>query len=431
MADKNKIIEAIKQGKIVDEKSMQFFFMTELFDEIKSLKLTKSVEDKMDAFIERVRVINGKNGDNGHTPDDKELLDLIKPLMTDVYNILNKKIPTKDEIFKTIEAMIPDVKNGATPSKAELLSIINPLIPKIDYEYILNETIKHFPNIEDIEKDLPKLGTAIRDALELLEGEDRLDASAIKGLPQFIENTKKVVLGGYGGLNLFVNGIKKGATKTLDFVGSGVSFSKINGRETITFPGAMTYKGVLDASGGVYPSNPAKGDYYIISVAGTISGTVYAVGDWAVYDGSAWDRVENQQYIKRVGTTISPVSDGDDFDILTGAIKKGNYHVEPKEENDGNADTTLEIDLSDASSHLITLIAGCALTFINPQVGGAYVLRIVQGGAGSFTPTFPAEVDWGARGVPTWSTTAGLEDLINLYWTGAKYLASYSLGYTA
>ena len=56
--------------------------------------------------------------------------------------------------------------------------------------------------------------------------------------------------------------------------------------------GGMVYRGVLDASGGSYPSSPSKGDFYKISVAGTISGTVYKVSDFAAYNGSTWDRID-------------------------------------------------------------------------------------------------------------------------------------------
>jgi len=64
--------------------------------------------------------------------------------------------------------------------------------------------------------------------------------------------------------------------------------------------GALTYKGTLDASAGSYPSTPSKGDYYIINVAGTISGHTYGVGDWATYDGSAWDYIDNQNKVSTV-----------------------------------------------------------------------------------------------------------------------------------
>jgi hypothetical protein len=69
--------------------------------------------------------------------------------------------------------------------------------------------------------------------------------------------------------------------------GSGIT------QRTSGTTGAVVYKGTLDASGGVYPSSPSNGDYYIVSVAGTISGTYYSVGDWAIYNGASWERLES------------------------------------------------------------------------------------------------------------------------------------------
>ena len=71
--------------------------------------------------------------------------------------------------------------------------------------------------------------------------------------------------------------------------GSGIT------QRTSGTTGAVVYKGTLDASGGVYPSSPSNGDYYIISVAGTISGVSYVVGDWAVYNGSVWEKVVGEE----------------------------------------------------------------------------------------------------------------------------------------
>lgn len=56
---------------------------------------------------------------------------------------------------------------------------------------------------------------------------------------------------------------------------------------------AMIYRGVWDVSnsGGAYPSGSlVKGYYWVISVAGTLTGgVVVKIGDWIVYNGSSWD----------------------------------------------------------------------------------------------------------------------------------------------
>lgn len=71
--------------------------------------------------------------------------------------------------------------------------------------------------------------------------------------------------------------------------------------------GAIHYMGVWDASGGSYPSDPEQGQYYVISIAGTISGTVYVADDWIVYNGLAWNKVNNQVY-QPLDSTLTTIS---------------------------------------------------------------------------------------------------------------------------
>jgi hypothetical protein len=73
--------------------------------------------------------------------------------------------------------------------------------------------------------------------------------------------------------------------------------------------GALEYQGTYDASGGSFPSNPSKGFYYVISVAGTLGGISYRVGDWLTYDGTGWDKIDNQQAIY-TNATPTPVTLG-------------------------------------------------------------------------------------------------------------------------
>lgn len=79
--------------------------------------------------------------------------------------------------------------------------------------------------------------------------------------------------------------------------GDNVSTSITDTTLTINIGLFMEYKGTLNASEGSYPTSPEKGDYWVISVAGTINGTVYAITDWCVYNGSSWDKIDNTQAI--------------------------------------------------------------------------------------------------------------------------------------
>lgn len=77
--------------------------------------------------------------------------------------------------------------------------------------------------------------------------------------------------------------------------------------------GGMVYKGAWDASTANYPASPSAGWYYIVSVAGTISGKAYSVGDWMVYNGTAWDRIDATDEVQsvngKVGVVVLNVAD--------------------------------------------------------------------------------------------------------------------------
>jgi hypothetical protein len=110
-------------------------------------------------------------------------------------------------------------------------------------------------------------------------------------------------VGGGTGITGVVLSTEKGAASgvaTLDG-DSKVTASQLPASLT----GSLTYKGVLDASGGAYPVGPTTGDYYVISVAGTIGAVDYSVGDWAVCNsgvGGTWDKVDNS--VPNTGWTV-------------------------------------------------------------------------------------------------------------------------------
>lgn len=78
--------------------------------------------------------------------------------------------------------------------------------------------------------------------------------------------------------------------------------------------GALNYKGTWNAT----TNSPAlasgvgtKGDYYVVSVAGstTLDGiSNWGVGDWAAYNGSAWQRVEGGANLNGVDLSVTGVA---------------------------------------------------------------------------------------------------------------------------
>ena len=100
--------------------------------------------------------------------------------------------------------------------------------------------------------------------------------------------------------------------------------------------GAVNYKGTWDASTGVYPTGPVKGDYYIVNVAGTISGTYYGVGDWMVYDGTVWDKIDNQSYATKSLNNLASVAINTDLVYAPGTTKYIKMGDQTSINTDGN-----------------------------------------------------------------------------------------------
>ena len=148
----------------------------------------------------------------------------------------------------------------------------------------------------------------------------------------------------YGsGTNLKFDGKKLTATLSSDstFGEHGISdFALLNGGKisVSVIPdsvlGQLEYIGTWDATAGkaVSDTRPLegevirayrKGDYYIVKTAGTklpdtktiteLDGL--QIGDWIVYNGTTWDKIDNTDYIKTVGG-ITPTNG----DILIGDI---------------------------------------------------------------------------------------------------------------
>ena len=83
---------------------------------------------------------------------------------------------------------------------------------------------------------------------------------------------------------------------------------------------ALVYKGQWDASSGAYPVQTTyiTGDFYIVSVEGTINGIKFYVGDWIIWNGSAWERSANANAVASVnGKTGAVVLNGTDIKLTS------------------------------------------------------------------------------------------------------------------
>ena len=187
-------------------------------------------------------------------PTTERLIEIITPLIPEVKDGLT---PTKEELLALISPLIPKVKDGKTPSKEELLAIIKPLIPEIDTDEIVAEAVAileakiKLPSADElvarVEKDLPKLGEPIRDSLELLTGDNRLDRTAVKGLEDYDEiselarQERTIVKKYYGGGG---SGGSSGASAFTDLTDTFDSYTGLAGkglRVNTTEDGIDTY----------------------------------------------------------------------------------------------------------------------------------------------------------------------------------------------
>ena len=131
---------------------------------------------------------------------------------------------------------------------------------------MLDSTPKKEEILNEVEKDLPKFGVAFRDGLELLQGDERLDKKAIRGIEDIEKNIKEIQIrptqgGGKRGIQLFVDGSRKGLTsQSLNLIaGTNVTltYSYSNGRNdvTISASGGSGVTTLLTATGTVNDSN--------------------------------------------------------------------------------------------------------------------------------------------------------------------------------
>ena len=165
------------------------------------------------------------------------------------------------EEMNNLESMIPEM-----PEMPDIDALENKITKRIDNIVI--------PKLEDIDKILPKFGESIRDGLELLEGDSRIDKSAIKGLDE-LENKLKTTNfgsgGGMSGINLYVGGTKVGAVKGINMAagtGATVSHSTVNGLDTFTFNSTATTAGYQAPTGTVDGgSNPTPNKTFTFTVA--------------------------------------------------------------------------------------------------------------------------------------------------------------------
>ena len=126
----------------------------------------------------------------------------------------------------------------------------------------------------------------------------------------------------------------------------------------LTALGALIYRGKWSAASGAMPASPQTGDFYIVSVAGTVNTVKYGVGDMLIYDGAAWDRIDNQQVVTSVaGRTGNVVIAISDLAGLQGALdsKQNMLGFQPVQQGTGVGQMTNLVKLGYAGNSKLKL----------------------------------------------------------------------------
>lgn len=72
--------------------------------------------------------------------------------------------------------------------------------------------------------------------------------------------------------------------------------------------GALVYMGTWNPSAGSYPTAPVKGHFYKVVGNGKVGDTTYNAGDQIVYDGAAWDKIDNTDQVSSVAGKTGAVT---------------------------------------------------------------------------------------------------------------------------
>lgn len=200
-------------------------FLAELIKAITNIKSSlKSDISSLDSVITAVQ--ENLLQKIGETKDRLEtLVGETKKLVSDETRTLTRDISKRlaDEVYR-LEGLIAEIPQ------------FDPVTLRADTEAALADLRKLVSE--------SKLITAeqIRDNLESLTGDSRLDKSAIKGLDDWLSRNiqpNRVIGGGMSGINLYASGTKIGAVKAINF--ANTTASKVNGLDTITVLGSGTF----------------------------------------------------------------------------------------------------------------------------------------------------------------------------------------------
>jgi len=165
---------------------------------------------------------------------------------------------------------------------------------------------------------------------------------------------------------------------------------------TINAIGALNYKGTWNASTNsptLTSSVGVKGDYYVVSVAGStnLDGvTLWGVGDWAVFNGSVWQKVDGgdtSSVTTLTVTTLTGYMYANNTSPVTASVTIPHSGLQNSSSTMGNTVVTLgstvtslgNVTLAGANLSATTAASATFATSSLPLVPAGYISILLNG----------------------------------------------------
>ena len=231
------LLSALRKDHLGREEFLKEFERVLAF--VKQLKNTN--KQVISGAYERVNLLALRLKENNEQDIEKaklEMTGLIEDYLSKVETATNQKMREVDEKVK-------ELKNGIDGKDADEQAIADRVLREVQS-----------PIIEKIEKNLPKLGEPIRDALELLDGDQRLDKSAIRGLDELLEKHNGQNIPYVGGIRylsqlvdiLIGSDLADGHAIVWDATNKRWKNGEVSGTSTINFADSETPTGDVDGA---------------------------------------------------------------------------------------------------------------------------------------------------------------------------------------
>ena len=231
------LLSALRKDHLGREEFLKEFERVLAF--VKQLKNTN--KQVISGAYERVNLLALRLKENNEQDIEKakrEMAGLIEDYLSKVETATNQKMREVDEKVK-------ELKNGIDGKDADEQAITDRVLREVQS-----------PIIEKIEKNLPKLGDPIRDALELLDGDQRLDKSAIRGLDELLEKHNGQNIPYVGGIRylsqlvdiLIGSDLADGHAIVWDATNKRWKNGEVSGTSTINFADSETPTGDVDGA---------------------------------------------------------------------------------------------------------------------------------------------------------------------------------------